>query len=427
MFKNSFVLALVVSLIATPCLAQINPNSPRALLEAGDFDGARSSLARLTAGDPKAALHRMFLEGLILIHQSDPRGAAKVFRYILAIAPDYAPARRELSATLYVMGDSQAAKFHAEHLLALTSDERIRATAQAIINSSQEGKSLGVALRFAILPSSNQSKGTKADTVIVGGIPFTIDPASKAAAGTAVALGATVWRRWKFSENWSGTASLGFDAKLYASAAPTELTLNPRFDFTHASATTRFSFGPGMEIKRQSGATQRKRIGLNASFQARLADNQSVDLTMMAMRQSYPSQDHRNGWFVGGRLGLSHVVNPSLRLYLGVPFEREKTRRAHLDHGKVGVMFGLDKMWQGGLYTGLSASFETDRYRADFPGLSYARRDIIQTVSLSIRHSKITLGSFTPELTYSFTNQRSNVAFFDYRSHDVSIGLSSSF
>ncbi|MDN5788245.1 surface lipoprotein assembly modifier [Pseudorhodobacter sp.] len=427
MFKHRLAVALLATLTAMPVAALAKPTSPRALLQVGDFDGARASLAQLTAGDPKAGLHRMFLEGLILIHQSDPRGAAAMFRKILAEAPDYQPARRELSATLYVLGDSGAAKFHAEQLLALTSDDRIRATAQAIINSSQAGKPSGVSLRFALLPSSNQSKGTTADEVIIGGIPFKVDPASKAVSGTAAAVGATLWRRWDLGEYWTGTASLGLDAKIYAGKSPTELTFGPRFDFSYSKAGTRFSVGPGIEFKRQGGATIRKRVGVNTSFQSRLAENETLDFSAMAMRQTYPGQDYRNGWIVGGRLGLSYVVSPSLRLYAGLPFEREKTGRVHLDHSKLGLTLGLDKLWKGGLYTGISASIESDRYAGLFPGLAYARHDKVQTLSLSLRHSKFSFGKFTPEITYSFTRQKSNVAFFDYRSHDLSIGLSTNF
>ncbi|RUS65010.1 DUF560 domain-containing protein [Pseudorhodobacter sp. E13] len=426
MFRYIFV-ALLAALIAAPEDAAAKPGAPRDLLNAGDFDGARAALTQLTAGDPQAGLHRLFLEGLILIHQSNPRAAATVFRKILAVAPDYEPARRELSATLFVLGDADAARFHAEHLMALTSDDRIRATAQAIVNASQSGKPAGVALRFALQPSSNISKGTALDEVIIGGLPFKIDPASKAASGSAVIIGATLWRRWQLSEEWTGTASLGLDAKLSSSGGPTELTFGPRFDFVYGTANTRFSFGPGMEFKRQGGETLRRRIGVNTSFQRRLSDRLSFDVSAMVMQQKYPGQSHRDGWIVDGRLRLSQVVTPSLRLYLSVPFEIEKTGRAHLDHRALGVTLGADKLWQGGLYTGISAGFEADRYAGLYPGLAHARRDRVQTLSLSLRHSKLNIGKFTPEVTYSFTKHRSNVGFFDHKSHDLSIGLSSQF
>jgi hypothetical protein len=426
MFRYIFI-ALLAAVIAAPNTGFAAPSSPRVLLEAGDFDGARTALTQLTKGDPKAGLHRLFLEGLILIHQSNPRAAANVFRKILAVAPDYEPARRELSATLFVLGDNDAAMFHAEQVVALTSDDRIRATAQAIVNASQVGKPSGVTLRFAVQPSSNINQGTKADEIVIGGLPFKVDPAFKAASGVAAIVGATAWRRWQLAERWTGTVSLGVDAKLYASGGPTELTFGPRFDFIYTKARTRFSIGPGVEFKRQAGATTRKRFGVNASYQTRLSDTNGFNFSVLAMKQSFPGQSHRDGWIVDGRWGLSHIVSPSLRLTLGIPFEVQNTGRAHLNHRMLGLTLGADKLWQGGLYTGIAAIFENDQFSGVYPGLTYARHDRAQTLSLSFRHSKINVGAFTPEVTVSVTKHRSNVAFFDYQSRDLSVGFSSKF
>jgi len=86
--------------------------------------------------------------------------AADIGAGFAAVAPDYEPARRELTLLLAYRGDVTAARYHAERLVAETADEQLRAGLQTFILNNTSRKPGGFALRFALLPSSNQTRGS---------------------------------------------------------------------------------------------------------------------------------------------------------------------------------------------------------------------------------------------------------------------------
>ncbi|MCP3878602.1 MAG: tetratricopeptide repeat protein, partial [Sulfitobacter sp.] len=175
--KHLLFAALMGVLLACQSPGQAQAATPQDYLEQGNYDAARASLAQLVKGDPNGPLHQAYLEGQILMRQNQPAAAVDLFRDLVRIAPDYEPARRELTLLLAYRGDVTAARYHAERLVAETADEQLRAGLQTFILNNTSRKPGGFALRFALLPSSNQTRGSAEQEILIGGVPFTLNPA----------------------------------------------------------------------------------------------------------------------------------------------------------------------------------------------------------------------------------------------------------
>lgn len=398
------------------------------LVAAGDYEEAHKLLLAQVGGRRDAALHFAFLEALILIREGYPDKAAKLLRDILDVAPDFEPARRELAVLLAATGQTEGALFHAETLLATTQDPALRAQLQGFLATQGRAKKRGITTRFAILPSSNANGGTETETVDIGGLPFVIDPASRATRAIGVSIGATAWNRWRLSPRTEATLFGSLDVLRYdTDLIPNETVLATRLDFSTHGARHRLSFGPQADYTWRNGDGYRKRLGLAAAGEYLLRDGLQVGGGLSYFKQDYPGQDFLDGHLLEGSATMRWTVSPKLAVTAGVPFKIERTGRAHLNHRDIGLKLGLEKSWKGGLFTAFSLGYTDARYEGDFPVFGVPRHDRKTTAGLSLRHSKLRFGRFVPEFSVAYTQSKSNVEFYDFDKLDFGISLSQRF
>lgn len=414
----------VLAALATPLQAQ----TAIAHLAAGDFAAARAALRADVAGRPDAALHMAFLDGLILTRQGRIKEAAEIYRQILKAEPGFEPARRELTAILAVTGQTEGAIFHAERLLSTTQDQRLRAELTGLIATRSAGKPRGVTTRFSILPSTNANGGTNADTVIVGGIPLTPDPESRAQSAVGINIGATAWNRWTLSEKLDATVSAGFDHRRYnTDAVANQTDAFARLDIGWTGARHRLSFGPVVEMTWKDGDRYRDRLGVAVNGHFRIGPRLRLGGGLAVYRQRHPQASFLDGTLATGSVSLQKVVAPDLSLFASVPFTIETTRARHQTHRDIGLTLGVEKAWKGGLVTGSSLGRSLNRYQGDYPGFGEPRRDQVTTATLVLRHTDLRIGPFLPELSLTLTRSSSNIPFHDYTRRDVGLFLSQRF
>lgn len=425
MLKTMFLsLAAALVLATSPANAQSHLD----YLMAGNYTAARAALARVVGNDPEAPLHFAFLEALIQQREGNVEAAIAEYRRILAIQPHFEPARRELALLLARTGQTQGALYHAETLLATTQDRQLRASLEGFIASQSEGKPRGITTRFAILPSTNANGGTDADTVMIGGLPFTPDPSSQAQRATGISLGATAWNRWNLSENWTATLAGSVDVRRYDNdAVADETTASVRLDFGTAGPRHRLTFGPMIDRTWKDDTPFRVRLGLGTFLQYRLRPDLLAGANLSVWRQNHDDQTHLDGTLVSGALTANWIARPDLTLSVAIPFEVEKTGRDHLDHKSIGLGLALEKNWSNGLTTEFSIGYERDSYEGNFPLFGVPREDNVTTAGVSLRHRDLQLGRFIPELSLTYKNARSNIPFHDYEKVDLGLSFTQRF
>lgn len=431
MLRGFFHSAIAAAfLITSPVVAQMADGHLEIsdLLESGDFDLARSELANRVAQRPDAALFAAHLEAMIQLRLGNADKAADILRQILDVAPDFEPARQELTVLLARLGQADGAIFHAQRLLRDTKDPVTARNMNNFVRVYQGGQQSGITGRFSILPSTNATRGTQEETIMIGGLPFTISPESRAREGIGFAIGSTAWKKWQLSEHWSGMLSAAIDFNGYLTKDPdSEQSLQLRYDFQRGDARTQLRLGPVAELASENWDPKRLRLGFDFGVLHLTSPRSRFRLDSTGTRQVHQVESFRDGYLFRSNLGFDHAFSNTLYGSLDLSFGRETTQRAHLDHHDNGLFIKLAKEWQNGLLTGLTVGRRRNDYVGNFPGTSIARRDVQNSIGVQLSHDSIKIWDNTPEINVTWIDSNSNVGFYDYTSLDVSFGFTTSF
>ncbi len=411
-----------VGVIALMIAGAASADTVEAALQRGDAPAARAALEAEIAGKPGAAVHRAHLEALIAMRHGDLRKAEAMFRAILAEHPGFEPSRVQLVIVLDQLGDP-AVRQEARRLAETTKDVRLRQRLAVPDGTKKRSDKSGVQLRFAILPSSNLTGGPDTDTVMIGGLPFHLDPGSREAAGTGLSLGLSAWQSWSLSRDWQLALSGSVDRRLYDTAAKSDETeFGARLALVHQADWGGLSFGPRTAILFQDEGLVRRQVGFG--LDASVASGKKVRLSFSAevLRQRFPQTDYRDGTLSRALIGIRWTPNPDAALFLNLPIERESAVADHLSHLDLGVELGV-KLRRGPLGIGLAVATSLDRYDGVYPGFDVAREDRVSSLKLSLSHDRLNWRGMVPELSISRTRQDSNIPLHDSWSTDVGLNL----
>lgn len=418
--RTAGVVALLFAGLVRADLAQAD--TVEKALQRGDATAARAALEAEVAAKPDAAIHRAHLEGLLAMRRGDLRGAETIFRAILARSPGFEPSRVQLVIVLDKLGDP-AARQEARRLAETTKDAGLRARLERKVAAQGRSDKSGVQLRFALLPSSNVTGGPTTDTILIGGLPFRLDPNSRQAGGTGVSLGLVAWQSWDLSPDWQMTLSGSADRRVYdIDAKPDETEVGARLAFAHKASWGGLSFGPRTAILFQSGALVRRQAGLGFETSILTGKQTRLNFSAEVLRQRFPQTAFRDGTLSRAQIGLRWAANRDTMFHLQLPVERETAGVDHLSHLEVGIELGV-QFRRGPVGIGLAVATSLDRYDGVYPGFDVARKDKVSSLELTLKHDKLNFQGLVPELSITRTRQDSNIPLHDSWTTDVGLNL----
>lgn len=394
------------------------------LLATEQYDEARAIVRAATQRRADAALHFAHLEGLILAHQGRYDEAIQMFRSVLTAEPNFTPSRVELSKLLFLTGQAESALRQIETVQLGTDDPGLRRLAQGLRNRMMLDRPYGFSGYVGILPSTNVNKATDNVVFNAGEKEFQIDEDSRRKSGVGVATGGSAFRSWRLSDVnslvWSGSA----DIKKYGGSGEfDEAAVSSSLVLDHRIGASTVSFGPTADFLWQAWRPYAARYGVTLNTSQPIGERTALYTNVLLMKQDYVQLDYRDGWLASGTATVRHMFSPSLSLAATGSVVAERTQKEHLDHNDYRLLFQLDKEWSGGLLTTVIAGGGQNRYLGDFPGTTTERRDERWSAGGRLAHRGLSFNGFAPQLKYEYINQKSNISFYDYASHDFGLTL----
>lgn len=396
------------------------------LVKQGRFELVQSYLDRTKFGGG-SALDATYVQALIFQNTERLDEAAAIYRDMLASHPDSQTVRLQLAQTLYQMKEDESAKHHFELALGSVTDQNLENNIRNFIDQIDRRKRWNLSAHLSLAPSTNFNNGADAKFIYLNGLPFKINEDSTAKSGIGVLGGLNAGYRLALTDRLDLVTGAGVNFKEYAEDVFDDLIVSaevgPRyaFSFGHVGvyATTNRRWVAGKPYSNAVGG----RLKLGARFSKRGL----VSLTVGANLNRFEFAKHFDGtsYFASGYVDYFISGRSFVRALGGA--DRRQTGLEHLSsvswHGGLGYYAELP--WGLSVYT--QARLTTRTYDGFFPGINEVRDDIQLDIKASLTKRDWDWMGFAPKFEYGFTQNASNVVFYDYDAHSANITLTKKF
>ncbi len=391
----------------------------RDLIEAQQFAEARAFIRAYRPNDDTYRYRVEYVEGLILKKQGNYPAAVAVFRSILAQRPEFSFVRIDLADTLYLSGDDDAARHNADLLIAAGVDDQIGGAMRALVGAIDDRRPVRFSGFASIVPSTNINGGTDNQNILIGGLPFVIDPSSRRQSGIGVLLGGEVLFRQTFSKNLAFVGSLGAIGRYYPAVGRIDL-------FLDGSA--------GIEKKTRSGIVTASLVArqdytnFNAAFRelgVQVEGSGFVPTGRLYGRARVTYRDFfgdvlRNGVRLDVNGFYDRFIGPQrfVRSIVGATTERPQSPFLWFDEIQAGAGYNTELPHGFTIYG--QATYAYRRYF--FPQPFFGRREDHRIdAQVTVTKRNLNLFGLAPQVTYAFSRNFSNSAFDDTTAHSVDI------
>lgn len=399
----------------------------RLLIKAGRFRDARAFLEQARPASEEGKIERRFLLGKVYMRLGMPRKAAEQFEAILVTRPDLTRVRLELASAHYAAGFDEKAKRHFELSLADGLPSSVENAVEGFINTIDARRRWSLHLSGAILPETNAVRRTGNRTVQIGGATFRLNEDAREAPGVGAQLAGGAAFSPGIADDVRGHFALSTAAKLYEKSQWNDISL-----IGEAGLTRLFDGGAlsgGLRLGRRWAGSEgfQSSVGPWASFDRRTSRRTRVRLRTNLDYRSHDERDDLDGWRLAVNSSLRYALDSRTVLEAGPFFDAVDARKDHRSSRMAGISGGVSRAFQNGIFVSVSASVQSQRYRAKDPLFGAEREDSAARLSVKVVNRSLKFGGFAPYVGYSYEKNNSNISLYEYQNHGLLMGLSRDF
>ena len=410
--------ALIDRCTASTCVARLT--APQLLAEAeklvaaGRYKEARPMLAAL-ANVPALKLQTRFLTGFVTAQSGDHRGAASIYKSILAENPGQTRVRLELAREMLAMGKKQSA----DRQFKIAQQDKdlpidVARTIRAVRNVIRSQRAWHVDFDFGFMPDTNINSATGNETIDSAYGQLALDKNARAKSGigetASISAGARLPIGKKASmlvdfdaagTNYKGVTNDDYQVQL---AAGPELRLSEKLSVSAEAVGAERWYG-GHPIMGQLGS----KLGMQLTLDDRDRIGVQVDI-----RHTNASFDHDySGWQGSTYLTFERAVSKSLVLSTGLFARRDWLRADAYSNKEFGVIAGIGGELRHGINFGLSGSVS----RAKFDGPMWIfspepRKDMRYNLRATLGDRHIRVLGFSPQVSISYSRIDSSIDYY---------------
>lgn len=380
---------------------------------------------------PQYHIQHLFLTGYVAEETRRYDEAADAFRRILDIDPKQTRVRLELARVLMLKGDREAAD---HHFRLASQDKSLPAEIAATIRSARgiirDQRAWRFSFDVGLAPDTNINNATSAEQVDLlvspnNRVPFTVNPDARAKSGLGLVGGFSGGLRLKQTD----TVALLVDADGQFTHYENndfddyivQLAVGPEFKL---SANDTMSVQAVGLQRWYGGRTAQQQIGAKAGFQTLLDQGQRGGVQFDIRHTQSGFGDSYDGWQYSGYATYERVLMRSMIASASVFARRESLRSNALSNTETGFNLGIGGELSHGLNAGLSGGLSYAGYDAPMTYFSdRSRHDFRANVRAYLGSRAIRVLGFSPSITYTFTHNGSNYAFYASDRHRFRFAL----
>lgn len=379
---------------------------------------------------PEFDMERQFLEGYVAAETGDLKTAEARFRSVLSLRPDMTRARLELARVLMLQKKDRAADYHfwlAQDDPSL--DPAVRRTVYAARGIIRDRRRWSFSIGFGLAPDTNINNATSDRTVDVlfGDVtlPFVLSPESRKSTGVGQTISLSAEARVPVAPDLSITGradGYGVNYKgTFADDVAMLLAVGPDL---RVDGSSRVSVETLFGQRWYAGDIANQQAGIRLSGDKRWEDSSGLGIELEARHSDFRLNDGFDGWTYSVRVAHERVLAKSLIATASIFARRDVLASEAYSSRELGLSGGIGGELPMGFNLGISAQLSKARYDAPLPILGNdARNDSRFATRVYAANRRIRFKEFSPSISYTFTNNASNLGLYDFTRHRLELQI----
>jgi outer membrane protein len=438
------VLCALILLVGTPALAT-TPNAKQiasyeqgteiervrllmALAKSPEADQVTYLLKRYPLQGPYAKNRTQYLEGLVLKTKGNYTAAAKKFRTTLADDPKLTMVRAELAETLVILQQDDSALHHLRLLAAEAPDEQTSKSFRSFIDKIDGRRPYTMSGYVSFAPSTNMNSGSKHDKVCSPTLGMCFDT-EQPKSGIGVAAGFNAGYSKRLGNDFMFVAAGGTDIRLYQDSHFNSFGFNQSAELRYLISKGYLGLGlvASQQLDNQNYHPSYFAYGprVSGSFNLTPKDHLSLGLFHEWRDPLKPgTQVTTTSKFDAS---LTHAWDATLNASLFGGFDRIKTSNPLTSYKSISAGVSVYKELPLGITAKLVGQAAKSDYDAFNALAGVTRADTKLYSSITITKRDMDFHGFAPSVTYSFTDNLSNINTYENVSHAVDFRFTKDF
>lgn len=436
-FAPAGVLAVVLLLAASPAIhagdatgerIDISPiRAGQLLFRAGRIEDARKLLEQARPENDEERIERLFLLGLIDARLGLPRRAARRFEAILAERPELTRVRLELAQVYHALGRDEKARFHFEASLADKLPSSVETAVEGFLNRIDARKRWSISLSAAVVPESNPAKRTGRKRVRIGGVPFQLNPDSRASSGVGYLVTTGASFSPALADNLRGVFAASSAAKLYKQPDRNDVSVHGEIGLARLFDKGTVSGGLRFGRRWLAADPYSREIGPWMRGRLRLSPRSRVEVNLSAVNREHDRLKAQDGWRVSAKPAWIYTFRAPTSIETTLDLELVAAREHHHASRMAGIGIAVSHAFKGGLSVSPSVSAFVRRHAKPDPLFGKTRNDRQFRLAVNVLHRALQYEGFAPYVGYSLEWNHSNIPINTYRNHGAVLGISKKF
>ena len=397
------------------------------LMEQRQWQAAQAALqdaAKDPAADP---IEVLFLGGLIALESQNYAVAIAQFQKILVDHPIIPRVRLELARAYFLSGDDEGAQYHFERALAGNLPEPVIANVRLFLEQIRARRRWQLGFGFGIMPDSNVNQGASAQTVTIGGLPFTLSSDARETSGVGLLWQLSGERLWNMAERWRFTASGNLLRKDYGKHQFNDMTLyariGPRYLFGDGDVGFGLSLGKRLLGDRSYSDAQ----GLYTDVNHQIGERWLAYASVESQRYRFAEGKGEPGMLTFASGKLRYLLSPVSLVEGGMDISQDDTISDEMHHQTVGVSAGYRSEAAFGLLYGVSVRTAQSRYPTLQSFFNQHRNDDMTSLSMDVTKRDWQISGFSPVVSLTLIHNNSTIPLYSYRRTLGQIGFNRQF
>lgn len=368
------------------------------------------------AQDPTAdPVEVLFLGGLIAIENQNYASAIAQLRKILVDHPNIPRVRLELARAYFLSGDDDGAQYHFERVLASDLPEPVIANVQRFLAQIRARRSWQFGFGFGILPDSNVNQATSAQTVLIGGLPFTLSSDARETSGVGLLWQLYGEKRWNMADRWRFTASGNLLRKDFSKHQFNDMTLYSRIGPRYLFEGGDVGFGISLSKRLLGDRPYNDAQGLFVDVNRQLGERWLAYASLESQQYRFDTGKGQPGTLNSASGKLRYLLSPISLVEGGLDLSQDNTISDQMHHQTVGVSVGYRSEAAFGLLYGVNVRTAQSRYPTFQSFFNQYRNDGMTSLSMDVTKRDWQIFGFSPVVSLTLIRNNSTIPLYSYR------------